>query len=98
MFERALDVDHRNITLWLKYAELEMRSRQVIVNLFVASFRQSFIKLRKFDQFKCMLFNFLVSNYFHGENFLKSKILMNAFALNNHNGLGQPFDNIFQKV
>lgn len=29
IFERALDVDHRNITLWLKYAEMEMRNRQV---------------------------------------------------------------------
>ena len=25
VYERALDIDHRNITLWLKYAELEMR-------------------------------------------------------------------------
>lgn len=25
VFERALDVDHRNITLWLQYAEMEMR-------------------------------------------------------------------------
>lgn len=29
VYERALDVDHRSITLWLKYAEMEMRSRQV---------------------------------------------------------------------
>lgn len=29
IYERALDVDHRNITLWLKYTEMEMRSRQV---------------------------------------------------------------------
>lgn len=29
VYERALDVDHRNITLWLKYAEMEMRNRQV---------------------------------------------------------------------
>lgn len=29
IYERALDVDHRNITLWLKYTELEMRNRQV---------------------------------------------------------------------
>ncbi|KAM6906681.1 crooked neck-like protein 1 [Lycodopsis pacificus] len=29
IYERALDVDHRNITLWLKYAEMEMKSRQV---------------------------------------------------------------------
>lgn len=25
IFERALDVDHRSITLWLQYAEMEMR-------------------------------------------------------------------------
>jgi crooked neck len=29
VYERALDVDHRNITLWLRYTELEMRNRQV---------------------------------------------------------------------
>jgi crooked neck len=29
IFERSLDVDHRSITLWLQYAEMEMRSRQV---------------------------------------------------------------------
>lgn len=29
IYERALDVDHRNVTLWLKYAEIEMKSRQV---------------------------------------------------------------------
>lgn len=29
IYERALDVDHRNIALWLKYAEMEMKSRQV---------------------------------------------------------------------
>ncbi|WAR18187.1 CRNL1-like protein [Mya arenaria] len=29
VYERALDVDHRNITLWLKYAEMEMRMRQI---------------------------------------------------------------------
>ena len=29
LYERALDVEHRNITLWLKYAEMEMKSRQV---------------------------------------------------------------------
>lgn len=25
VFERALDVDHRSITIWLQYAEMEMR-------------------------------------------------------------------------
>jgi crooked neck len=25
VFERALDVDHRNVTVWLQYAEMEMR-------------------------------------------------------------------------
>lgn len=25
IFERGIDVDHRNITLWLQYAEMEMR-------------------------------------------------------------------------
>ena len=25
VFERALDVDHRNITVWLKYSEMEMK-------------------------------------------------------------------------
>ena len=25
VYERALDVDHRNITVWLKYAEMEMK-------------------------------------------------------------------------
>lgn len=29
VWERALDVDHRNITIWLKYAEMEMRNRQI---------------------------------------------------------------------
>ncbi len=29
VYERALDVDHRNPTLWLRYAEMEMRCRQV---------------------------------------------------------------------
>ncbi|KAI5609422.1 crooked neck-like protein 1, partial [Silurus asotus] len=29
IYERALDVDHRNVTLWLKYAEMEMKNRQV---------------------------------------------------------------------
>lgn len=29
IYERALDVYHRNITLWLKYTEMEMRNRQV---------------------------------------------------------------------
>ena len=29
MYERALDVDHRNIGLWLKYTEMEMRNKQV---------------------------------------------------------------------
>ncbi len=27
MYERTLDVDHRNVTVWLKYAEMEMRYR-----------------------------------------------------------------------
>lgn len=25
VFERALDIDHRNIPMWLQYAEMEMR-------------------------------------------------------------------------
>lgn len=29
VYERALDVDHRNPTFWLRYAEMEMRCRQV---------------------------------------------------------------------
>lgn len=29
IYERALDVDHRNVTIWLKYTEMEMRNRQV---------------------------------------------------------------------
>jgi crooked neck len=29
IYERALDIDHRNITLWIKYAEMEMRNKQV---------------------------------------------------------------------
>ncbi|PIK60198.1 putative crooked neck-like protein 1-like [Apostichopus japonicus] len=29
IYERALDVDHRNITIWLKYAEMEMKHKQV---------------------------------------------------------------------
>ena len=29
IYERALDADHRCITLWLKYAEMEMRHKQV---------------------------------------------------------------------
>ena len=30
VYERALDVDNRNITLWLKYAEFEMKYEPVI--------------------------------------------------------------------
>ena len=29
VYERALDVDHRNTALWLKYAEMEMRNRHI---------------------------------------------------------------------
>lgn len=29
IWERALDNDHRNITIWLKYAEMEMKNKQV---------------------------------------------------------------------
>lgn len=29
VYERALDVDHRVVTLWLKYAEMEMKLKQV---------------------------------------------------------------------
>jgi crooked neck len=29
IWERAIDNDHRNITIWLKYAEMEMKNRQV---------------------------------------------------------------------
>ena len=29
VYERAIDVDHRNITVWLKYAEMEMRHKQI---------------------------------------------------------------------
>ncbi|CAH1261589.1 CRNKL1 [Branchiostoma lanceolatum] len=29
VYERAIDVEHRNITLWLKYSEMEMKNRQV---------------------------------------------------------------------
>lgn len=29
VYERALDVEHRNTTLWLKYAEMEMKQKQV---------------------------------------------------------------------
>ena len=29
MFERALDVDHKVVTVWVKYAEMEMKARQV---------------------------------------------------------------------
>jgi crooked neck len=29
VYERALDVDHRNSMLWLKYAEMEMRNRHI---------------------------------------------------------------------
>ena len=29
VYERALDVEHRNIGLWLKYTEMEMRNKQV---------------------------------------------------------------------
>jgi len=29
VYERAIDVDHRNTTLWLKYAEMEMRNRHI---------------------------------------------------------------------
>lgn len=29
IWERALDIDHRAVTLWLKYAEMEMRYKQI---------------------------------------------------------------------
>jgi hypothetical protein len=29
VYERALDCEHRNIPLWLKYTEMEMRNKQV---------------------------------------------------------------------
>ena len=29
VYERAIDVDHRNVTVWLKYAEMEMRHKQI---------------------------------------------------------------------
>ena len=29
IYERSLDVDHRNITIWLKYAEMEMKWEQI---------------------------------------------------------------------
>jgi hypothetical protein len=29
VYERALDVDHRTVTLWLRYAEMEMKQKQV---------------------------------------------------------------------
>ncbi|EDV19643.1 uncharacterized protein TRIADDRAFT_33203 [Trichoplax adhaerens] len=29
IYERGLDVDHRNTAVWLKYAEMEMRNRQI---------------------------------------------------------------------
>jgi crooked neck len=29
VWERSLEIDHRNTTIWLKYAEMEMRHRYV---------------------------------------------------------------------
>lgn len=29
VWERALDVSHRNVSVWLKYAEMEMRHKQI---------------------------------------------------------------------
>jgi hypothetical protein len=29
VFERAIDVNHRSVSVWLKYAEIEMKNRQV---------------------------------------------------------------------
>lgn len=29
IWERALDNDHRNVTIWLKYAEMEMKNKQI---------------------------------------------------------------------
>ena len=29
IYERAIDVDHRSIQIWLRYAEMEMRNKQV---------------------------------------------------------------------
>ena len=29
VYERALDVDHRCVPIWLKYTEMEMRHKQV---------------------------------------------------------------------
>lgn len=29
IYERAIGVDHRNISLWLKYTEMEMKNQQV---------------------------------------------------------------------
>jgi crooked neck len=29
IFERALDVDYKNVSLWLRYTEMEMRNKQI---------------------------------------------------------------------
>ena len=42
VFERALDVEHRNISLWIKYAEMEMRNKQVRTYVRVCVKRNNF--------------------------------------------------------
>lgn len=73
VFERALDVDPRNVGIWMRYAEMEMRAKQVKIVDFEICFR--FLKAKLFllcttdicklsDVSPCFL---LVILTFHGE-------------------------------
>lgn len=52
IYERALDVDYRNVTLWLKYAEMEMKNRQV--NHARNIWDRAIITLPRVNQFWCV--------------------------------------------
>lgn len=45
VFERALDVDPRNVGIWMRYAEMEMRAKQVKIVDFEICFRFLIAKL-----------------------------------------------------
>lgn len=49
IYERALDTDHRNVVIWLKYAEMEMRHRAV--NHARNIFDRATVLLPRVDQF-----------------------------------------------
>jgi crooked neck len=49
IWERALDVDPRNQSLWLKYAEMEMRNR--FVNFARNVWDRAVVQMPRVDQF-----------------------------------------------